>query len=128
MKIVDCEETRFIRYEAVISDGLQHGVVTTPAGDIIEHLIRVETLAEAQGVWTPCPKCAAAGNPHGVLSFFPNVQLHPSSDLGKNKDGKDVRWTPSGTDLADLSLSPSIQIQGGCNWHGFITNGETVDA
>jgi hypothetical protein len=128
VKILDYDHTRFIRYEAEISDGLTHSGVTTPAGEIIEHLIRVDTLAEAHGVWTPCPLCCRVGHPHGVLSFFPNAPLHPDTDLGKNKAGQDVRWTPTGTSLADLTLSPSIQIQGGCNWHGWIQNGETVDA
>jgi len=43
-----------------------------------------------------------------------------------NKDGEPVRWNVSGTGFSDLTLTPSIQLQGGCNWHGFITNGEVT--
>lgn len=127
MKITDYEHTRFVRYESHIAAGPEGNVLYKP-GSLAETLVLVDTLAEATGVWTPCPKCFAAGTPHGVLSFFTGVALHPDSDLGKNNEGKPVRWAASGTSLADLTLTPSIQIQGGCNWHGWITNGETVDA
>jgi len=127
MRILDYEHTRFIRYECHLAEGPEGSAQYKP-GDLVESLIYVDTLAEAHGVWTPCPKCAATGNPHGVLSFFTGVVLHAESDLGKNNAGQDVRWTPSGTSLEDLTLSPSIQIQGGCNWHGWIENGATRDA
>lgn len=37
-------------------------------------------------------------------------------------------WTRTGDSLDSLTLTPSIQRVGGCRWHGFITNGETVNA
>ena len=40
------------------------------------------------------------------------------------KDGKPTRWSVSGTGFSDLTTSPSILLTAGCNWHGYITNGE----
>jgi hypothetical protein len=38
------------------------------------------------------------------------------------------RWIATGASLDDLTTKPSIQIVGGCAWHGFITNGEVTNA
>jgi hypothetical protein len=41
------------------------------------------------------------------------------------------RWEFQGTGLGALTLvagSSSIQLLGGCNWHGFVRNGEVTDA
>lgn len=112
----------FKRYVAAISDGSTQDGVTRAIGDLIERFYPTDTLAEAHGIWFDCPLCSP-DNPHGVLCWFPNAPLHPATDLGKNNQKQPVRWSVSGTDYSNLSLSPSIQIQGGCNWHGFITNG-----
>jgi hypothetical protein len=37
-----------------------------------------------------------------------------------------ARWQVSGESLATLTLSPSINIPG--DWHGFIQNGQMIDA
>ncbi len=52
-------------------------------------------------IWWHCPACS---EPHGV----------PIAPL---KNGWE--W-----DEEAESLTPSIQVSGGCNWHGYITNGE----
>ena len=87
----------------------------------------VDTLAEADGIMFLCPKCFAenSGNvgTHSVICWF----------VGKVPDTlnpKPGRWTPQGTGLDDLSfvpspgLSHSVLLMSGCNWHGFVTNGE----
>lgn len=37
-------------------------------------------------------------------------------------------WKRGGEDFASLTLTPSIQRVGGCEWHGHITNGQMVQA
>jgi hypothetical protein len=97
---------------------------------------RVETLAEAQGVMFQCPKCAA-GKPieeedgrrfvrgaHMVLCWF-NGRGVPDS-----QQPKPGRWNPSGAGLDDLTFVPpgavSVQLLGGCDWHGFVSNGDAT--
>lgn len=93
-----------------------------------DFLHRVKTLAKAQGIWFDCPKCFVAnGGPigtHGIITWFPDRGV--PDRLGVNSSGQPVRWTVSGTNFDDLTLTPSIQVLGGCNWHGFITNGEAL--
>jgi hypothetical protein len=86
---------------------------------------RVETFREAQGVFHLCPKCFAANGgaigTHGCISWF--------ADRGVPSTAVPVpRWQASGSSLDDLTLWPSIQLVGGCNWHGYIRNGMLVDA
>ena len=84
------------------------------------------TLAEAQGVLFLCPKCFAANNgpvgTHSLLVWFRDRGVPPEETPGPG------RWVASGTGYADLTLSPSINLETpdgqGCQWHGFITNGE----
>jgi len=92
---------------------------------IVEYWQRVDTLAEADGLWFLCPKCFAnVGHTgcHGVLCWF---EYKVPDDV---KPGPG-RWNPQGTSLDDLSFVPgkkshSVQLNGGCNWHGFVTNGQ----
>lgn len=76
------------------------------------------TFAEADGVYFTCPKCP---NGHGVLCWFAGrvpAELSPGPG----------RWTPSGTGIEDLTLTPSVHLIGeGCGWHGWVRNGTTVD-
>ena len=39
-----------------------------------------------------------------------------------------VTWERTGDIFENLTLTPSILRIGGCAWHGFITNGEIVNA
>jgi len=75
------------------------------------------TFVGAQGIWFLCPK----GCGHRVLVWFKDRgvpgNLRPSP-----------RWIATGASLDDLTTKPSIQIVGGCAWHGFITNGEVTNA
>lgn len=115
MKLRDLE-AEFLRYEER-ADGT--------------YLPHVDTLAEAQGVTFLCPKCAAAmGGPIGVhhvicWSRSRGVPDHASPGPG--------RWRLDGTGLDDLTLNAelpggarSVELHGGCCWHGFVTNGEAA--
>ena len=103
-------EPQFIRYES---------------GGIIDP--RNISLAEAQGLWFLCPLCFAQnhGNvgTHACEVTFEGRGVLPEQG-SHNKEGKPTRWNVAGSTFADLTITPSIQLQGGCNWHGFITNGE----
>lgn len=80
----------------------------------------VPTLAEAQGIFFGCPKCNGT---HIVEVTFRNRGV-PDHLGTHNKKGEAVRWEVSGAGVSDLTTQPSILIEGGCEWHGFVTNGE----
>jgi hypothetical protein len=83
--------------------------------------------AEADGICFLCPKCFAANGgtvgTHAVICWF--VGRVPDS-----LEPKPGRWNPSGTGLEDLTFIPpgavSVLLTAGCNWHGFVTNGEAA--
>lgn len=93
-------------------------------GDGRIYIPHVDTLAEAHGVQFLCPKCFAANNgpvgTHLVGCWFVGC-VPESAEPGPG------RWNPSGTGLEDLTFVPpgafSVQINGGCNWHGYVKNG-----
>jgi hypothetical protein len=77
----------------------------------------VDTLAQAQGIRFYCPGCGE----HMIGLWF--------ADRGVPADAEPKpRWRVSGTGYADLTISPSINLDvpgaTGCRWHGFVTNGE----
>jgi len=95
-----------------------------------DFLTHVQTLAVAQGVFFLCPKCFAANNgpvgTHGLYVFFSGCGV--PEDFSLNREKQPVRLEVSGGGLEDLTLAPSILIQGGCGWHGFVRNGQIVQA
>lgn len=122
-------EPQFLRY------GRRWG---EPDGTFIEAGWRithhsVDTLAEAQGVEFLCPKCFAAnGGPVGT-----HIVICWSRSRGTPEDARPGpgRWTLEGTGFDDLTLNGdaingggarSVLLQGGCGWHGFVTNGEVT--
>lgn len=84
-------------------------------------------LSEADGVQFLCPKCFAANGgkvgTHSVICWF-------AGRVDGELDPKPGRWNPSGTGLDDLTFVPpgavSVQLIGGCNWHGFVSNGSAA--
>lgn len=83
----------------------------------------VDSLAEAQGIRFWCPSSKCQDNAHAVLCWFRDRGVSGAEPPGPG------RWdVVSGTGYEDLSLSPSILITSGCMWHGFMRNGELVDA
>lgn len=123
----------FVRYETRIDTW--HRVIGDPAtwksGDPVETVtgpreftVRVETLAEAQGIWFQCPKCVAADGHYLDVSFEGRGVKDAQGSHGK--DGSPTRWKVSGTNLDDLTTQPSILIEYPCGWHGYITNGDAA--
>lgn len=41
---------------------------------------------------------------------------------------RDLAWSREGDTIETLTLHPSIQRLDGCKWHGWIRNGEIVNA
>lgn len=93
-------------------------------------------LQGAQGVMFQCPKCAEGKEQgeedgrrhykgaHYIVAWFANPVGAPVAPP-EIMPGITARWTQSGSGLHDLSLTPSILLPGaGCQWHGFVTNGE----
>lgn len=84
----------------------------------------VRKLAAADGIFFLCPACFKKNGgvigTHGIICWF--VGHVPSSATPLPG-----RWIPSGTGLKDLSFvgpqAASVLLEGGCNWHGFVTNG-----
>ncbi len=82
------------------------------------------TFSEAQGVMFTCPLCEG----HQVLCWFKDRGVPDSAEPGPG------RWTPTGTSIKDLTLSPSVnldtktpefyqQYPNTCRWHGWVANG-----
>jgi hypothetical protein len=81
----------------------------------------VATLQEAGGIKFLCPKCFDAnGGPIGTHLIIVWFEGKPVPE-GTYK--ADPRWGVTGTSLHDLTLSPSINVIGGCGWHGWVKNG-----
>lgn len=78
------------------------------------------TISTAQGVLFECPLCGS----HSILAWFRDRGVPDDAVPGPG------RWTPTGTGLADLTLKPSINLDGpnavGCRWHGWVTNGDAA--
>jgi hypothetical protein len=94
-----------------------------------EHSYRVVgTLTEAQGVVFLCPKCFVANGgavgTHSVLCWFAGRGVPDSMSP------KPGRWNPSGTGLDDLTFvgpgAASVLLKGGCEWHGFVRDGDAA--
>ncbi len=84
----------------------------------------VDTIAEADGLSYLCPVCYkengnSSKGTHSIISWQPHVPATMEPGPG--------RWNFVGTGYSDLSFvngSSSIALQGGCNAHFFIRNGQ----
>jgi len=92
----------------------------------------VATIEEASGVIFQCPKCgkdAERGEEDGRRYV---VGAHYVVCWFAGKVPKDItpgpgRWTVSGSSLENLTLSPSVFLNGeGCGWHGWVQNGDAI--
>jgi hypothetical protein len=87
-----------------------------------------DAIADADGIVFLCPKCFAANG--GSIGTHSIICWQPGRVPDDARPGPG-RWNFLGTGLDDLTLragSSSILLEGGCNWHGYIENGETRDA
>lgn len=85
----------------------------------------VDSMDKANGIIFLCPTCFTKNNgeigTHSVICWNPEVP--------QTVNPKPGRWSFQGTNFSDLTLiasSNSIQLNGGCNAHFFIRNGEIV--
>lgn len=82
---------------------------------------KVGTQAEAQGIRFRCPKCITEiPGSHDVVVPFAGRGVPDDAYPGM------ARWEASGHYYEDLTLGSSIQLIGGCEWHGNITDGEVT--
>jgi hypothetical protein len=88
----------------------------------------VDALEQADGICFLCPLCfttnAGPVGTHVVICWF---EGKVPDDVSPGPG----RWNPTGTGYGDLSFVPgqksnSVQLTGGCNWHGHVTNGEVT--
>ena len=84
---------------------------------------RDATFADCDGLWFLCPLCwlvnGGRKGTHGIICWKPHVPQSFPPIPG--------RWSQAGSGFNDLSLvagSSSIALGGGCQWHGFVQNGE----
>jgi hypothetical protein len=76
---------------------------------------------EAVAISFDCPKCGP-DHPCLIPLFNPLDGGPPAMANGGHT------WTRTGDTFENLTLAPSIQRVGGCNWHGFIQNGDIINA
>lgn len=86
-------------------------------------MLAVDTIQEAHGVVFLCPVCFLKNNgpvgTHRVVCW--------ARDRGTPAEAAPkARWAMSGSCLDDLTLSPSVNLPGGCAWHGFVKNGKVT--
>ena len=125
-------DPKFIRYEDRVEtwdeiDGdadtrRERGCPTHSVTGTKEYQVPVESLSNAQGILFQCPKCHSIDGHYCSVTFSDKgVADHQGTH---NSKGKPTRWMVSGNGFHDLTIMPSIQLEGGCNWHGYISNGE----
>lgn len=100
-----------------------------------QYHVPVETFADMQGFLFLCLKCWR-DNSGPIGTHLVQVTAYDRGVLdsqGAHNGPNPTRWAISGTGFEDLTVSarpgslPSIQLIGGCNWHGMITGGEVYD-
>lgn len=127
-------EPQFIRCDIGVADE-SHGRQGDDGeiqwgGFPVDLLIHVHTLSDADGIQFLCPLCFLKNNgpigTHEVHVYFHGRGAPPH--IGLNSEGKTARWEVMGNDFLDLTLSPSIWIKSGCQWHGYIRHGVAENA
>ncbi len=79
-------------------------------------------LAHAQAIWFQCPRCVDG---HRILVPFENRGCPPPEQWCPGLP----RWTlVGGSSIDDITIWPSILVSQPCGWHGFVRNGEIVNA
>ena len=114
-------EPRFLRYEERMDDD----------GKVHVYYVAAKDLHDAQGVMFLCPLCytknAGKIGTHSVIVWFQGRNVPNQAEPGAARSDRPAqRWTVEGTDFVNLTTKPSIALEGGCAWHGWITNGEAA--
>jgi len=73
-----------------------------------------------------CPVCGDKGSESGADHFMFIPFANPLDGGPPIYPAPHNVWTRTGDTFETISLTPSIQRQDECRWHGFITNGEIV--
>lgn len=91
----------------------------------------VDSIDEADGVEFLCPKCFVANK--GPVGTHAVICWSRSRGVPDHISPKPGRWKLVGTGLHDLTLNAdppstarSVLLNGGCGWHGFVTNGDVT--
>lgn len=86
-------------------------------------------IEDAQGIEFLCPKCFAANG--GAVGTHAVICWSRSRGTPEEAEPGPGRWKIEGTDYHDVTLNAdppssarSVQLNGGCGWHGFVTNGD----
>lgn len=92
----------------------------------------VDTIDTAQGIGFLCPKCYAKNKGGEGTHFI--VCWSRSRGVPEDAHPTPGRWAMIGAGYEDLTLNGafeggprSVQLEGACGWHGFITKGEVID-
>ena len=123
-------ETRIETYDVIDGDHktwVERGRPTKPFTGPKEYIHHGFSFEEAQGISFLCPRCFVKNNgkagTHTCHVTFKGRYVGASQGIGDGKGGF-PRWKAQGSGFEDLTLTPSVQIVGGCGWHGYITDGE----
>lgn len=81
-----------------------------------------EQVPERRGVAISFDCPCGCGDRYALFIDPPLDGLGPYVTDGQNE------WQRTGDTFENLTLTPSILRSGGCQWHGFITNGEISTA
>lgn len=104
---------------------------------------RLPSIDGAQGISFQCPACAVGKErgeedgrghykgAHYVICWFRNPRGAPP--VPADATPGPGRWWAEGTSIDDLTfthgeppMAKSVQLNGGCNWHGFVERGEAA--
>ena len=133
-------EPQFIKYEEhmgvwhrAVGDPLtwqERGTPSVEVHGLQQSMVFVNSLSESQGIIFLCPTCFIKNGRSNMGTHLVEVSFKDHDVLDgqgtRNKKGLPVRWNVSGTNYSDLTTDPSILLEGGCGWHGFIKNGEVT--
>lgn len=99
--------------------------------DVGVNLPYVDRLEDAQGISFLCPACFVKNG--GKVGTHQVICWSRSRGVPEDARPGPGRWKLVGTSIDDLTLDAdppstqrSVQLTGGCNWHGHITNGEVT--
>lgn len=136
MKLTELEP-RFVRHASEPAWGLfNENGKTVGRWHMQQLIVTVPNLAEAQGVMFLCPKCFQTNG--GKAGTHRVVCWSRSRGVPEHVAPSPGRWNLDGTDMHDLTLNGdqpgdkprdgarSVLLTSGCEWHGFVTNGEVT--